>query len=100
MSFVYKDIPLGKCCQCGVTQEQRGHGGIWINGYSDKWACYDCKYGRTGKPSIRSYPMACEWCTYSDVKWSQGHTYKCPRCTWLMENCEENLLSKNKQDSV
>ena len=51
-------------------------GGFWINGTPEKWACKRCKYD----VPIRSYPFACEWCTSSDVKWYQGHTYHCRRC--------------------
>ena len=77
-----KDIPIGACCRCGEKQEERGVGGIWICGLTDRWACYACKYGRNG-PAIPSRPFACEWCTSSDVKWYQGCTYDCYRCNKL-----------------
>lgn len=73
------DIPLGVCCNCGVAQQHRAMGGFWINGTPEKWACKRCKYD----VPIRSYPFACEWCTSSDVKWYQGHTYHCRRCAEL-----------------
>lgn len=73
------DIPIGKCCHCGVAQEAPGVGGFWIHGFPERWACVNCKYG----VPIRSRPMACEWCTYEDVKFHQGGVYSCPRCVAL-----------------
>ena len=77
--FKREDIPIGVCCNCGLKQINPGEGGFWINGLSSKWACTKCKYG----VPIPSYPTACEWCTYMDVKWYQGNTYNCPRCNTL-----------------
>ena len=88
------DIPIGKCCQCGIAQRSPGEGGFWINGRPGKWACTGCKYGHPiydkekgtvtcTTPEIRSYPTACEWCTFIDVKWFQGQCYDCPRCNAL-----------------
>ena len=76
-----KDIPLGTCCRCGKKQKDPGVGGFWICGLKEKWACYDCKYGRNGK-EIPSRPFACEWCTSNDVKWFQ-YSYLCYRCEKL-----------------
>lgn len=78
MSQFANDIPLGTCIDCGVKQESFGEGGLWINGLPHKWECRECI-----GPKIRSYPMACEWCTFEDVVWYQGHTYDCPRCNEL-----------------
>lgn len=82
-NFQLSDIPLGICCNCGLEQTQPGQGGFWINGLTKKWACTQCKYGLNGNSVIRSYPIACEWCTYTDVKFCQGHCYNCPRCDAL-----------------
>ena len=74
------NIEIGQCNYCHKKQEKIGHGGYWIaqnRGYY--WICHKCKADRR----IRSYPMACEWCKYENVKWHQGHTYTCPRCTFL-----------------
>lgn len=78
--FKLSDIPLGKCMRCGLQQTSPGKGGFWINGTTNNWACFDCKYGKNGGTEIRSYPISCESCSYSDVKWYQGHVYHCPRC--------------------
>lgn len=77
--FALADIPIGKCCHCGVAQEAPGVGGFWIHGFNNRWACANCKYG----VPIRSRPMACEWCTYDQVKFHQGGVYSCPRCVAL-----------------
>ena len=74
--------PRGVCVRCSKKQTAVGKDGFWINGMPKTWACYDCKYGRNG-PEIRSYPVACERCTFTDVKWFQGNTYNCPRCKEL-----------------
>jgi len=71
--------PLGVCCNCGKKQSTLGADGFWICGMRNRWACYDCKYG---KP-IPSKPFACEWCTSNDIKWAQGGVYTCHRCKRL-----------------
>ena len=81
MSHKLSDIPLGTCCRCNVKQINPGCEGFWINGMSNKWACYDCKYGKYGS-EILSRPFGCEWCSYSTPKWMQGG-YKCQRCEYL-----------------
>ena len=84
--FTLSSIPLGTCIQCGVKQGQPGRGGFWIGGSSTKWARRDCKYGThptIRAPPIKSYPVACEWCSFIGVIWNQGHTYMCPRCRFL-----------------
>ncbi len=74
------DLEIGICHLCNKIQSKIGRDGRWILRYGDlKWTCYNCKI----KYNIRSYPVACEWCKYRDVKWSQGHTYDCPRCKFL-----------------
>lgn len=70
---------IGICNFCKKQQAERGEGGLWIYlgvGNDSSWVCYECK----NEHKIHSYPMACEWCKYDDVKWCQGHTYECPRC--------------------
>lgn len=75
-----KELSLGCCTFCNKKQNTIGKDGLWILYKSDiKWICYKCKQEK----NIRSYPVACEWCKYSDVKWYQGHTYDCPRCKIL-----------------
>ena len=72
--------PIGICTFCSKKQSAIGKDGLWIAYDSSiKWICFDCK----DKRNIRSYPVACEWCSYNDVKWHQGHTYDCQRCNML-----------------
>lgn len=87
--FNIKDIPMGTCCKCGYVQKKPAEEGIWICGLTDRWACYNCKYGyikdKDGNvigfgEGIPSRPFACEWCTYEDPQFFQGLTYRCPRC--------------------
>lgn len=78
-TFKLEDIPLGTCCKCNKKQTKATEDGYWNTMKSKEWICHDCKY----KHNIKLYPMACEWCTYDDVKWCQGHTYRCPRCHYF-----------------
>ena len=59
MSVTYNinDIPLGTCCRCKKKQSAPGADGYWICGMTEKWACYDCKYGKNG-PEIPSRAFA------------------------------------------
>ncbi len=76
----FEDLSIGHCYYCDKKQSAIGKDGLWILHKNDiKWICYDCK----SKYKIYSYPVACEWCKYNNVKWSQGHTYNCPRCAFL-----------------
>lgn len=78
MSFA--DLSIGCCHYCNKKQSAIGKDGLWILHESDiKWICYECKT----KNKKYSYPVACEWCKYDNVKWYQGHTYHCPRCVFL-----------------
>jgi len=70
-------IILGQCKFCAKKQIEFGKDGYWI--FGDYWICLKCKEDQ----NIKSYPVACEWCNYQDVKWHQGHTYSCPRCIQL-----------------
>lgn len=82
-TFRLADIPLGTCCQCKTPQTLPAQGGIWIDGSTDQWACYACKYGHHS-PAIRShYFGTCEWCTSADTIPYQGNTYHCRRCAAL-----------------
>lgn len=75
ISFI--NLSVGCCHFCNINQTVIGKGGLWISG--TRWICDKCQTDH----SIRSYPVACEWCNYNDVKWYQGHTYSCPRCIFL-----------------
>lgn len=78
-TFSIDEIPIGTCYICNEKQKEITKGGCWNTCKDGEWICLDCKH----KNKISLYPMACEWCTYKDVKWCQGHTYQCPRCDYL-----------------
>jgi hypothetical protein len=83
--FSVDDVKTGECKGCGVKQQEKGKGGIWICGL-DEWACDSCHWGWGGKPRIPSpRAFACETCQYGKVIWYQGGGYDCPRCNQLFE---------------
>lgn len=86
-----KDIPLGICVGCGYKQQKPAQEGYWICGLTERWACYDCKYGRKGQKPIPSRAFACESCTSNDVTWYQGGGYDCHRCKNLGLNKKQHL---------
>ena len=43
-AYSLTEIPIGTCCSCGMVQSSPGTDGFWINGCTDKWACFECKY--------------------------------------------------------
>jgi hypothetical protein len=76
----FGNIDIGQCKYCKKIQRKVGKGGYWIaKNIGFYWICHECKKNK----NIRSYPVACEWCKYDNVKWHQGHTYECPRCNFL-----------------
>jgi len=79
ITFNLEDIPLGKCCKCHFEQFEATNNGYWNTCKENEWICFEC----IEKHKIELYPMACEWCSFKDVNWHQGHTYTCPRCSFF-----------------